>query len=228
MKHTPTARLIQPVTLPVTPPVTLPPTPPLHRRHWLAWCAGLGLAATATPAAAQAVKVYGSRGAPSAEEIANILANGARQKMRQRGVRLGVGSGSGLDGAQAAAEAPEVQTTTEDATEASAFAMPIPFAFDSARLEPAARELLDVVAEGIRLNNGAFKVVVEGHTDGHGRPAYNERLSLRRAESVRRYLNEQHGLPVDWLEVKGMGPRQPLRPDEPLAAVNRRVQFRAA
>jgi OmpA-OmpF porin, OOP family len=226
MKHTHTARFTQVLAQQLTllPALTsmLPPTLPLHRRHWLAWCAGLGLAATATPAAAQAVKVYGSQGAPSAEEIANILANGARQKMRQRGVRLGA------SGAEATPEAPEVQTTTEDAAEASAFAMPIPFAFDSARLEPAAREQLDVVAEGIRLNNGAFKVVVEGHTDGHGRPAYNERLSLRRAESVRRYLNEQHGLPVDWLDVKGMGPRQPLRPDEPLAAVNRRVQFRAA
>ncbi len=210
MKHTPTPPQTEPAAL-------------FQRRQWLAWCAGTALLGAAAPARSQAVKVYGSRGAPSADEIANILANGARQKMRMRmrGVRLGTGG-------EAAAEAPEVQTTTEDAAEASAFAMPIPFAFDSARLEPAARELLDVVAEGIRLNNGAFKVVVEGHTDGHGRPAYNERLSLRRAEAVRRYLNEQHGLPVDWLEVKGMGPRQPLRPDDPLAAVNRRVQFRAA
>jgi outer membrane protein OmpA-like peptidoglycan-associated protein len=198
-----------------------PVASPIQRRQWLAWCAGGALLVWAAPVWALAVKVYGSRGAPSAEEIADILANGARQKLRSRGVRLGSA------GAEAVPEAPEVQTTTEDAAEASAFAMPIPFAFDSARLEAAAREQLDVVAEGIRLNNGAFKVVVEGHTDGHGRLAYNERLSLKRAEAVRRYLNEQHGLPVDWLEVKGMGPRQPLLPADPLAAVNRRVQFRA-
>jgi outer membrane protein OmpA-like peptidoglycan-associated protein len=197
---------------------TEPRSHTLSRRQVLALGAGIALAATAAPAAAQAVKVYGAGGAPSAQEVADILANGARTAMKQRGVRLGAGE---------TPPPPEPQRATDDASEASAFAMPIPFAFDSARLEAAARELLDTVAEGIKLNNGTFKVVIEGHTDAHGRLAYNERLSLRRAESVRRYLNEQHGLPVELLDVQGLGPRQPIRPESPFAPENRRVQFRA-
>lgn len=194
------------------------PAHQLQRRHVLVAAVGLALAVAAPHAAAQAVKVYGATGAPSAEEVADILANGARKSMRQRGVRLG--NGELPSGA-------EPQRATDNVAEASAFSMPISFDFDSAELEPAALMLLNLVAEGIKLNNGAFKVLIEGHTDAHGRLSYNERLSLRRAESVRRYLTEQRGLSADLLLVQGLGPRRPIQPEKPFAAENRRVQFRA-
>jgi outer membrane protein OmpA-like peptidoglycan-associated protein len=205
-----------------TRPATAVETPSikLHRRQVLVGAVGLALAVTAPLAAAQAVKVYGATGAPSAEEIADILANGARKSMRQRGVRLG-------NGELPSPAAPEPQRATDNVAEASAFSMPISFDFDSAELDPAALQLLDLVAEGIKLNNGAFKVLIEGHTDAHGRLSYNERLSLRRAESVRRYLTEQRGLSADLLLVQGLGPRRPIQPEKPFAAENRRVQFRA-
>jgi outer membrane protein OmpA-like peptidoglycan-associated protein len=196
------------------------PSIKLHRRQVLVGAVGLALAVTAPLAAAQAVKVYGATGAPSAEEIADILANGARKSMRQRGVRLG-------NGELPSPAAPEPQRATDNVAEASAFSMPISFDFDSAELEPAALMMLNLVAEGIKLNNGAFKVMIEGHTDAHGRLSYNERLSLRRAESVRRYLIEQRGLSADLLQVQGLGPRRPIQPEKPFAAENRRVQFRA-
>ena len=192
----------------------------LRRRQVLVAGMGLALAIAAPHAATQAVKVYGATGAPSAEEIADILANGARKSMRQRGVRLG-------NGELPSPAAPEPQRATDNVAEASAFSMPISFDFDSAELEPAALMMLNLVAEGIKLNNGAFKVVIEGHTDAHGRLSYNERLSLRRAESVRRYLIEQRGLSADLLLVQGLGPRRPIQPEKPFAAENRRVQFRA-
>jgi outer membrane protein OmpA-like peptidoglycan-associated protein len=196
------------------------PSHELQRRHVLVGAVGLALGVVAPHAAAQAVKVYGATGAPSAEEIADILANGARKSLRQRGVRLG-------NGELPSPAAPEPQRATDNVAEASAFSIPISFDFDSAELDPAALTLLDLVAEGIKLNNGAFKVVIEGHTDAHGRLSYNERLSLRRAESVRRYLTEQRGLSADLLLVQGLGPRRPIQPEKPYAAENRRVQFRA-
>jgi outer membrane protein OmpA-like peptidoglycan-associated protein len=196
------------------------PSNKLQRRHLLVGAVGLALGIAAPHAAAQAVKVYGATGAPSAEEIADILANGARKSMRQRGVRLG-------NGELPSPAAPEPQRATDNVAEASAFSMPISFDFDSAELEPAALMMLNLVAEGIKLNNGAFKVLIEGHTDAHGRLSYNERLSLRRAESVRRYLTEQRGLSADLLLVQGLGPRRPIQPEKPFAAENRRVQFRA-
>jgi outer membrane protein OmpA-like peptidoglycan-associated protein len=190
------------------------------RRGVLRWSAGLGLATFVPLARAQAVKLYGAAGAPSPQEVADILSNGARARMKQRGVRMADGS--------TAPVVEEPQRPTDNAAEASAFAMPIPFAFDSARLEPAARELLSVVAEGIKLTEGTFKIVVEGHTDAHGRSSYNERLSLRRADAVRRYFVEQHGLPADLLVIEGHGPRKPIATQNPFAPENRRVQFRAA
>lgn len=192
----------------------------LSRRDLMRLGVGAGLAALVPLATAQAVKLYSANAAPSPQEVADILANGARARMKQRGVRLTDGS--------AAPVVEEPQRPTDDAAEASAFAMPIPFAFDSARLEPLAVEMLNVVAEGIKLTEGTFKVVIEGHTDAHGRAAYNERLSLRRAEAVRRFFVEQHGLPAEALLVKGHGPRKPIATNNPFAPENRRVQFSAA
>jgi outer membrane protein OmpA-like peptidoglycan-associated protein len=191
-----------------------------QRRDILRWGVALGLATLAPLARAQAVKMYGAAGAPSPQEVADILSNGARARMKQRGVRMADGSPAPV--------VDEPQRPTDDAAQASAFAMPIPFGFDSARLEPAARELLSVVAEGIKLTEGTFKIVVEGHTDAHGRAGYNERLSLRRADAVRRYFVEQHGLSADLLMVEGHGPRKPIAAQNPFASENRRVQFRAA
>jgi outer membrane protein OmpA-like peptidoglycan-associated protein len=190
-----------------------------NRRHMLGLAAALPLLAAVQPAAAQAVRLYRADAAPSAQEVADILAQGARRSMKQRGVRLLPGESP---------PAPEPQHVTDDAAEASAFAMPIPFAFDSARLEPAALQLLAVVAEGIRLNHGTLKVVIAGHTDAQGPVAYNERLSLRRAEAVRRYLVEAQGLDAQTLQALGQGPHQPVDPRNPYAPHNRRVQFHAA
>jgi outer membrane protein OmpA-like peptidoglycan-associated protein len=206
--------------MPVRPLIDKPRAAP-SRRDWLMAAAAAPWLALWAPSvrAAQGVKVYGSNTLPSPQEIADILANGARRSMKQRGVRMTPADKPA---------APEPQHATDNIADASAFSLPVPFAFDSARLEAGARELLDVVAEGILLNNGAFAVVIEGHTDAHGPSSYNERLSLRRAEAVRQYLAEQHGVASGLLHVEGAGPRRPIRPDKPYAAENRRVQFRAA
>ena len=45
---------------------------------------------------------------------------------------------------------------------------------------------------------------VKAYTDEHGRPAYNQRLSERRAKAVADYLVE-HGVPSSKIRVKGMG-----------------------
>src|SRR3569832_953925 len=56
---------------------------------------------------------------------------------------------------------------------------------------------------------------------------YNLRLSQRRAAAVKQYMVARHGIPAQTLEVVGMGKSQPLIPQNPYAAENRRVQFRA-
>jgi outer membrane protein OmpA-like peptidoglycan-associated protein len=57
---------------------------------------------------------------------------------------------------------------------------------------------------------GAYRVQVEGHTDGIGSDTYNQRLSQRRAESVKRYLVQHFHIPADRLVVKGLGESNPI------------------
>ena len=70
------------------------------------------------------------------------------------------------------------------------------------------------------------KIRIEGHTDGRGKPAYNRRLSQRRAESVLRHLVAV-GIDASRLRAKGFGPDRPIVPNDTRAnrAKNRRVEF---
>ncbi len=60
----------------------------------------------------------------------------------------------------------------------------------SATLKPGAREKLARVA-GILAAHPDLHIEIEGHTDSVGGDDYNQRLSERRAESVRAYLVQQ-------------------------------------
>jgi OmpA family len=56
----------------------------------------------------------------------------------------------------------------------------------------------------------ANRVQVEGHTDNIGSDSYNQRLSQRRAESIKRYLVQHFRIPADRLVVKGLGKSNPI------------------
>ena len=70
------------------------------------------------------------------------------------------------------------------------------------------------------------KVEVQGHTDGTGTPAHNQKLSEDRASSVVAWLTA-HGIASERLTAKGYGDSKPLVPNvtELNKARNRRVQF---
>lgn len=99
------------------------------------------------------------------------------------------------------------------------------FAFDSAEIDPSSSVVLDVVAQTLRDNPG-FRVRVEGHTDSVGADAYNQQLSQRRAESVRRYLVGQ-GVSAARLEAAGYGESRPVTSNdtEEGRSLNRRVEL---
>jgi outer membrane protein OmpA-like peptidoglycan-associated protein len=67
-------------------------------------------------------------------------------------------------------------------------------------------------------------IVLNGHTDAAGSPEYNLDLSHRRAQSVRRFLIEKHGVAPDKLAVFGFGKERLKAPDQPLSGENRRVE----
>lgn len=99
------------------------------------------------------------------------------------------------------------------------------FEFDKAELKPEDRELLSRVA-GILLTSQEFTVSVNGHTDDVGSADYNQKLSERRAQAVRDYL-EKAGLSPEILSVTGHGKERPLvtGTSDEARAKNRRVEL---
>jgi outer membrane protein OmpA-like peptidoglycan-associated protein len=76
------------------------------------------------------------------------------------------------------------------------------------------------------LDRKAPEVWIIGHTDTVGSSAYNEALSVRRADRVRQALLRL-GVPAGSIEIKGMGKRDPLvrTPDGTDEPRNRRVEI---
>ena len=100
------------------------------------------------------------------------------------------------------------------------------FDYNSAVIGPKA--IPAVNALGAVLVKSDFKggvFIVNGHTDAAGSPEYNQALSERRAQAVRRYLIERFNLTPDSLIAAGFGKEQLKFIDKPLADENRRVQI---
>ncbi|HSW17763.1 MAG TPA: OmpA family protein, partial [Ramlibacter sp.] len=71
-------------------------------------------------------------------------------------------------------------------------------------------------------------VTVEGHTDAVGSDAYNLELSRVRAQAVRGYLVQRHGIDAARLKTVAYGEGRRIEGSGPNDAVNRRVQFRGS
>lgn len=108
-----------------------------------------------------------------------------------------------------------------------AISLQVQFGFDSAELMPQGKRQLDELA--MALNDKALAVSgfeLGGHTDKVGDAAYNVRLSMDRANAVRAYLIEVHGIAAQRLQAIGFGYARLADPSRPTAAVNRRVEVR--
>ena len=81
------------------------------------------------------------------------------------------------------------------------------FDFDKATLRAEAKPALEKVAAVLNAYPTA-SALIEGHTDGKGNDAYNQRLSEQRAESVRLWLNG-NGVKTR-MTTRGWGKRKPV------------------
>jgi outer membrane protein OmpA-like peptidoglycan-associated protein len=102
----------------------------------------------------------------------------------------------------------------------------IDFAYNSAQIGSAAAPGVAALGKALsspQLTRGTF--VLAGHTDAKGSDAYNQDLSERRADAVRRYLIDRYKLPAANLIAVGYGETSLKNKDDPLAAENRRVQI---
>jgi outer membrane protein OmpA-like peptidoglycan-associated protein len=99
--------------------------------------------------------------------------------------------------------------------------------FDYNSADISAKSLPSVQALGKALTNPDLRgstFVVAGHTDAAGGESYNQDLSERRADSIKRYLTDKFGIAGADLVTVGYGKSKLKDPSQPLAEANRRVQ----
>jgi peptidoglycan-associated lipoprotein len=99
------------------------------------------------------------------------------------------------------------------------------FKFGKAQLADDVKVEIDKVVEQLNADPKNVYLEIEGHTDGVGSPKINERLGMERAESVKRYLYEQHNIPLHKMNVISYGETKPVAPNNTRdgRAKNRRV-----
>ena len=99
------------------------------------------------------------------------------------------------------------------------------FKFGKAVMPDEAKAEIDTLVQKLKSEpNGAF-IEIEGHTDAAGTPEANYRLGLQRAENVKRYIYEQHQVPLHRINVISYGEDKPIAPNKTRdgRAQNRRV-----
>ena len=92
-------------------------------------------------------------------------------------------------------------------------------------LPDTAKARLDEVIGQLKSDTKNVFIEIEGHTDNAGDKAFNEQLGLERAEAVKRYLYEQHQVPLHKMNVISYGEEKPIAPNNKRdgRAQNRRV-----
>ena len=99
------------------------------------------------------------------------------------------------------------------------------FDFDKAVVKPSAYDFLDKIAEYLN-NNPEMFVNINGHTDSIGSKAYNDVLSLKRAEAVKSYIVDK-GIDENRLSCQGFAFSKPVSSNKTTEgrALNRRVEI---
>jgi OmpA-OmpF porin, OOP family len=172
----------------------------------VALCAGLMIAPLSAWAA-------GDVAAPKAEDFIKALQapktiDGQGEKPKLRGLSLGTGD------------------TAAPAAPVRRISFQVEFEFNSDKLTPKAADVLTELGHALNSSElGANKFRITGHTDAVGKPSFNKKLSLRRANAVRDYLVNKEGVTATRLEAAGRGSEQLLNPADPKSGVNRRVEI---
>jgi outer membrane protein OmpA-like peptidoglycan-associated protein len=99
--------------------------------------------------------------------------------------------------------------------------------FDYNSADISAASLPSVQALGKALSDPNLKgstFVVAGYTDAAGGETYNQDLSERRADTIKRYLTDKYGIAGSDLVTVGYGKSRPKNPNDPMGPANRRVQ----
>jgi outer membrane protein OmpA-like peptidoglycan-associated protein len=99
------------------------------------------------------------------------------------------------------------------------------FKFGKATMPDEAKADIDRLVQQLKAEPKGAYIEIEGHTDSAGPKFVNYKLGLERAEAVKRYLYEQHQVPLHKISVISYGEEKPIAPNKTKAgrAQNRRV-----
>jgi outer membrane protein OmpA-like peptidoglycan-associated protein len=102
------------------------------------------------------------------------------------------------------------------------------FKFGDTVLPDVAKARIDEMVSKIKADPKGAYFEIEGHTDNVGNAVTNSRIGLDRADAVKRYLYEQHQIPLHRMNVISYGEDKPMSPNSTRAdrAQNRRVVIR--
>lgn len=159
--------------------------------------------------------------APSTEQMIQQL----RTPPRTRSLRNLTVEAVPAEAAASGATAGNTAAAPAPAQERPSLSLSIQFDFDSSRIRPESMAPLGNLAAALAsdaLLRSRF--VIEGHTDAKGNADYNRKLSDARAKAVKDLLVSK-GIAPDRLDAIGKGSSEPINPQTPLAAENRRVKI---
>jgi len=102
------------------------------------------------------------------------------------------------------------------------------FKFGQAAMPEETKAELEQLVQQLKAEPKGAYIEIEGHTDNSGPKDLNYRLGLERAENVKRYLYEQHQVPLHKINVISYGEDKPIAPNKSRdgRAQNRRVVIR--
>ena len=195
------------------------------------------VAALATAAGAQ-TRVTAANGGPVIDNWQNgtgelVWKNGTNELCWRDANWTPATAAVGCDGALVPAAAPAPAPAAAPAPRPAApvaaskvtYAADAFFDFDKSVLKPEGRAKLDDLVSKIRGINLEVIIAV-GHTDSIGTDAYNQRLSVRRAEAVKAYLVSK-GIERNRVYTEGKGEKQPVADNRTKEgrAKNRRVEI---
>jgi outer membrane protein OmpA-like peptidoglycan-associated protein len=102
------------------------------------------------------------------------------------------------------------------------------FKFNATSLPDEAKAKIDELVTRLKADPKGAYFEIEGHTDNVGDKLVNEKIGMERAEAVKRYLYEQHQIPLHRMNVISWGEAKPVTENKTRAdrAQNRRVVIR--
>ena len=151
--------------------------------------------------------------------------------------RAGTAAGAADTKAVAAGEAARSAMTKTEAVEKSMNRVMLEvvlsedqgnFGFGKMDLPDSSKARIDQVVQQLKADPKGAYFEIEGHTDNVGDAVYNERLGMERADAVKRYLYEQHQIPLHRMNVISYGEGKPVGDNKTKdgRAQNRRVVLR--